>query len=307
MHHNKSPSVGCIIITHHAKQHLAHCLPPLLTSPLKPRILVVNSSSHDGTLEMAQKYNVETVVIPRNEFNHGVTREKARKILGTDLVVMLTPDAYLSGPDTLETLLRPILNRNAEVAYARQIPHLGTKCFFASFTRQFNYGEQSHIRSLQDLEKYGIYTFFCSNSCAAYSNAMLDEIGGFQSVLVGEDTVAVAKALRKGFRIAYVAEAVVYHSHAYTLKEEFLRNFDNGLARKTYEELLKCTGSDIKRGREYFYKMSRQLLLESPHLLPYAIAHLGAKWLGYQIGKRSGHAPLWWKKALSSQDYYWNR
>jgi rhamnosyltransferase len=73
------PSIGVILITHNAKHHLPHCLPPLLNSSLKPRVLVVNSSSNDGTLELAQEMGAETLAIPRKQFNHGLTRELARK------------------------------------------------------------------------------------------------------------------------------------------------------------------------------------------------------------------------------------
>jgi len=299
------PTIGVAIITHNAKQHLPHCLPPVLQSPLKPRILVVNSSSSDGTVEMAGSFGAETLVIPRKEFNHGTTREKARSHLNTDIVVMLTPDAYLNDLHTLEKLIEPIVTGKAAVAYGRQVPHLGAD-FFESFPREYNYPENSHIRGLTDMGTYGIYTFFCSDSCAAYSNAALDEIGGFDRVLLGEDTVAVAKILRRGYKIAYVAEAQARHSHRYSLKEEFCRSFDTGLARKGYADLLACCSGDTRRGMGYSQKMAAALIKDSPMLLPYAFAHLLAKWVGYRIGKRSVNAPLWLKKTLSTQDFYWN-
>lgn len=300
-----SPSIGVAVITHHAIHHLPHCLPPLLQSLHHPRILVVNSSSHDGTVELAQHLGAETLVIPRADFNHGTTREKARIHLKTDILVMLTPDAYLSDKLTLGKLIEPLIKRQAAVAYARQIPHNGAD-FFEAFPREFNYPGTSHIRSLSDLQKYGVYNYFCSNSCAAYLNAALDDIDGFSPVLLGEDTVAVAKLLKKGYRIAYVAEALVRHSHRYSLKDEFFRNFDTGLARKEYAALLQSPQGDIQRGRFYVKEMLRQLLSKAPSKIPYAIAHAAAKFLGYSIGKRSQHAPLWLKKALSSQDFYWS-
>jgi rhamnosyltransferase len=303
----KGPTIGCAIMTHCAKQHLPHCLAPLLRSSLKPRILVVNSSSGDGTLEAARTHNVETLLIPRQAYNHGTSRELARQHLNTDLLVMLTPDAYLAAPESLELLLKPLLFKQAESAYARQIPHRKAANFFESFPRAFNYGETSHSRSLQDASKYGVYTFFCSNACAAYSNAALDEVGGFQPTLFGEDTLAIAQMLRKGMRVAYVAEALVHHSHAYSLKEEFLRHFDIGFARKQHAALLECGRGVNQRGWDYARQMFKRLIAEAPHLLPYACAHLAAKWTGYQIGKRSLKAPLWWKKALSSQDFYWTK
>lgn len=297
-------TIGVAVITHCAKHHLPHCLPTFLQSPLKPRVLVVNSSSNDGTVEMAESLGAETLVIPRKEFNHGTTREKARKYLGTDIVVMLTPDAYAVDVFVLEKLVAPLIQGIASISYARQIGHRKAD-FFESFPREYNYPPDSHVRSINDLQQYGVYTFFCSDSCAAYLNTALDQIGGFSHVLLGEDTVAVAKLLRKGHNIAYVSEAVVRHSHRYSLGQEFRRSFDTGLARQGYKDLL-AGGSDSKRGMGYFKEMTQRLIKEKPFQLPYALAHVSAKWLGYQLGKLSVNAPVWFKKALSTQDFFWN-
>lgn len=298
------PTVGCAILTYRAKHHLEGCLKPLIDSPLKPKILVVDSSSNDGTAEMAQTLGAEVVVIPKDQFNHGTTRELARKHLNTDVVCMLTQDAYLTRAEALAALIDPIIKKRSSIAYARQIPHAGAT-FFEAFARAYNYPSQSHVRSIADIDIYGVFTFFCSNSCAAYSNAALNEIGGFERVLLGEDTVATAKLLRKGHKIAYVAEALVHHSHRYTLWEEFCRNFDTGLARKECSALLECKGGDTKRGADYMKALLQQLAKESPHLLPYALMHGLSKWTGYQIGKRSTLMPVWLKRAFSSQKYYW--
>lgn len=299
-----NPSVGVAIITYKAKHHLASCLPPLIHSPLKPKVLVVNSSSHDGTVEEAQRLGAETLVIPRAEFNHGLTRERARKALNTDVVVMVTPDAYASGLDVLEKLIAPIVQGQASIAYARQLPHVGAG-FFETFAREFNYPASSHTRGFNDASRYGVYTVFCSNAFAAYSNAALDEIGGFQNVLTGEDTLGTAKLILRGHRIAYVAEACVHHSHSYTLAEEFRRHFDTGLARKTYSAQIAFAGKDSKRGNRYVKCLLSSVWKHKPHLLPYAVMHILSKWCGYRLGAASQNAPTWFKKALSSQDFYW--
>ena len=78
----RASSVGVVVITHAAREHLGRCLPPILGSPLAPRVLVVNSSSGDGTVEEALRLGAEVLVVPRGEFNHGTTREVARKQLG---------------------------------------------------------------------------------------------------------------------------------------------------------------------------------------------------------------------------------
>lgn len=298
------PKVGCAILTYQAEKHLEKCLPPLFKSPLKPKVLVIDSSSKDRTAALAAAMGAEVIVIPQAEFNHGRTREMARKKLGTEIVCMITQDAYMTDEHALTRLVEPLIEGKASVAYARQLPHKGAK-FFEAFQRQFNYPIEGQLRTLNDAGRYGVYTFFCSNSCAAYDNKALDSVGGFEEVLLGEDTHAVAKLLHAGKAIAYAAEAHVYHSHDYGLTEEFKRNFDTGYARKSYGGLLAAGGSDAKRGRQYVKQMMLRLSKEAPHLIPYAIMHIGAKWAGYFLGRMSEHAPIWVKKRLSSQKYYW--
>ncbi len=298
------PTVGVVIPTFQAVHHLPHCLPPLLRSPLKPRRCILDSSSTDGTVELARAMGAQVVVIPQREFNHGTTREKGRQIVGTSIVVMVTQDAYATSPEMLERLVQPIVEKRASIAYARQLPHKGVG-FLGAFARRFNYPPRSHIRGIEDAATYGAYTFFCSNSCAAYCNQALDEIGGFSPVLFGEDTLVVSQLLHKLHRIAYVAEAEVYHSHEYPLKQEFFRHFDMGLARREYHHWLAIAGSDQERGKRYVKTLLRELWDTSPSSIPYALCQTLVKFCGYRLGRASLHAPLWMKKRLSSQPAYW--
>ncbi len=274
--------IGILIPTFQAAKHLPHCLPPLLHSPLKPKILLIDSSSTDETIEIARSFDIESIIIPRHEFNHGTTREKGRKLLGTPIVVMMTQDAYPKSSDMLEYLVQPLLENWASIAYARQLPYPHATLFEA-FSRKFNYPKESHIRGMNDLSTYGVYTFFCSNSCAAYLNSALDEIGGFPATSFGEDTIVTAKLLQNNHRIAYVAEAQVYHSHNYTLKQEFKRHFEMGCERKKYASLLK--GGESTRGKAYIKALFKEIWQQVPHMLPYAFCHVTAKWLGYKLGE----------------------
>jgi rhamnosyltransferase len=300
----KNLSIGVAVITYKAKHLLPNCLPPLLASSLKPQVLVVNSSSNDGTVELAQQMGAETLVIKRDEFNHGATREFARKYLGTDIVVMITPDAYPTDDKMVERLVAPIQRGEASIAYARQIPHDGAK-FFEAFPREYNYPAKSHIRSIKESGQYGVYTFFCSDSCAAWRNSALDEIGGFETVLSLEDGIATAKLLRRGHKIAYVAEAVVKHSHRYNLKQEFQRYFDTGYERSRQGNLFFMESTDEKRGVGFVYTMSKRILKEQPWMLPYGLVNAVVKYAGYWVGSHSRRLPPQWVRKLSGQDFYW--
>lgn len=301
LHH---PSVGVAIVTYRAVSLLPMCLPPLLASPLRPKILVVNSSSNDGTAELAERLGVEVLIVPRHTFNHGSTRELARRALGTSVAVMMTPDARPLDPNLIGNLIRPIVNGEASVAYARQIPREGAD-FFEAFPRHFNYPDKTELRSIEDLGPLGPRTFFCSNACAAWSNAALDSIGGFSATLSLEDTIATAKLLHAGHRIAYCADAVVEHSHAYTLLQELKRQFDTGYVRAEHRQRLFAGGGDERSGAIYAANMFARLIHERPRAIPYAMANVVCKYLGYRIGYHGRHLPLWLKRQMSAQDFFW--
>ena len=223
----------------------------------------------------------------------------------TEIVVFFTHDAIPLSRGLVKSLIKPIIKGKAAVSYARQIPRPGST-IFESFPREFNYGEQYQLRSKSDINTYGVYTFFCSNSCAAWSNIALDEVGGFSPTLTNEDYITCAKLLMNKYKVAYVPEAVVTHSHDYTLKQEFQRMYDTGYVRSERLWIQELVGSANKRGSIYFQKLIIKLWRESPLLIPYAIIQTLVKLLGYKIGFRSLKFPEYFKKFFSGQKYYWD-
>jgi rhamnosyltransferase len=299
------PDIGVAIPTYRGSDQLRRSLPPVLRSPLAPRVLVVDSSSNDGTVEAARELGAETLVIPRSSFNHGATRELARRELGTEIVVMMTQDAYLLDEASLERLVEPVVSGTAAMSYGRQVARPEASLFESSL-RDFNYPATSHVRSKADADRYGAYIFFASNAFAAWRNRELDEVGGFQPTLSHEDAVAAAMLLRAGHAIAYVAEAVVEHSHTYGLWDDFQRYFDAGYAREEYRSVFAFAGPHRDLGQRYAEELLALVVRTRPWLLPYAVAHLGTKWLGFFIGRNSLNAPDGLKRALSGQTYYWS-
>ncbi len=301
-----TPSVGVVIVTYRAREHLSRCLPPLLSSPLRPRVLVVNSGSRDGTVERARELGAETWVVPRESFNHGATREAARRRLGTPIVVMMTPDAHPTSPGFLERLVAPVRDGRAAVAYARQLPAPDADPI-ARFGRLFAYPDRSEIRSAADWRTRGSAAHFCSNACAAWSQAALDEVGGFPPTLVSEETIATVRLLERGHRIAYVAEATVLHSHPTSLVGDFRRQFDIGMTRRIHAALLLAHGRDERQGLLYLRALSAHLLRSRPDLLPYAWLHTALRYAGYRLGMLGPLLPEGLKRRLSGQDFFWLR
>lgn len=296
-------TIGIIILTFNAASTIENLIKKLLH--YKDHIIVIDSSSKDNTIEILTKYNINHVIIPSSEFNHGKTREMARKLLNTDIVIYMTQDVIPVDENLIPKLIEPIVKGEAHFSYARQLPRPGAG-FFEAFPRYYNYPHKSHIRALDDIDKYGVFTFFNSDSCSAYLNKALDDIGGFVYTLVSEDYIATAKLLQKNYKIAYVAEALVYHSHNYTLIEEFQRYFDIGYVHAENKWINKLVGKAEKRGFDYLFVMLKELFPRKVHLLPYAIINNFIKYIGYKMGYfLYGKTPKI-NKIFSGQKYFWD-
>jgi rhamnosyltransferase len=312
---SKKPTIGIAIISYKDKKHLKRCIPPLLASPLKPRVVVFNSDyaddgtikpTNDGTSEEAKRLGAEVFPVPRVQMNHGWARERTRLLLGTDIVVNMTPDAYFEDKNMLEKLVKPIIEGRASIAYARQKARPDADPV-GTFSRMFSYPEESNVRSIKDAERYGSYTNFCSDACAAWDMKALDSIGGFPWILSGEDAAATSLLMKKGHKIAYVAEAVVEHSHNYGPKKEFIRHFDTGMYRRRWAKVLDVgTGSDESRGVSYAKKLLLFTLKTKPFLTPRVFMQLVLGYLGYRVGWISYKwAPHWFKEKFSPADFFW--
>ena len=193
-------------------------------------ILVIDSSSTDNTRELLSHYPVKVHVIPKHTFDHGGTRQLGTQLIDADIYLFLTQDAIPAHAECFENLINALLQQDTiGCAYGRQLPHADANPLSAH-ARQFNYPSQSSIKSYADKEKYGVKTYFNSNSFAAYKKIALQKIGGFPSTLIlGEDVYVAGKMLMQGYSIHYAADACVYHSHNFNLRQEFHRYFSIGV------------------------------------------------------------------------------
>lgn len=280
---NAIDSIGVIIPTRNAGAELRECLHPVRACRDVVRCMVVDSGSTDGTADLAKAMGCEVHVIDPKTFNHGATREMARRRLGTSIVVFLTQDAIMTGTAAITHLVAPLRRRHADIAYGRQLPKPGSDLFEA-LPRHFNYPEQSSIRRIADAPREGVFTFFCSNSFSAYRQESLDRVGGFPTVLTNEDYFVTAKILQAGGAIAYVAEAQAWHSHRYTLRQEYRRFYDTGFVRGERPWVQQLVGNAEARGMQLSRALLVGLARTRPWMLPYAFVHLFVKWAGYRAG-----------------------
>ena len=298
-----------IIPTYNAELYLENLLSDIQSQTLKDyELIIIDSSSTDNTVTIAQKYTQNVLVIPQSEFDHGGTRTKAAQIAQGDILIYLTQDALPYDDFTLTNIIKVFEDPSIGAAYGRQLSYERTT-LFGKHLRAFNYPDTSYKRTQNDISIFGLKTAFLSDSFAAYRKSALESIGWFKDgLIVGEDTYAGAKMILDGYALAYVAEAKVYHSHSYTIGQEFKRYFDIGVFHQCEKWILKSFGKAEGEGMRYIRSEIRYLLINNAwYLFPEWVIRNGMKYLGYKMGHYYTELPLWFIKKLSMHYRWWDK
>lgn len=242
--------------------------------------------------------------LTQDEFDHGATRNAGVLKSDADIFVCMTQDALPADEFLLEKLIAALGQPNAAAAYARQLAEEDCNPV-EGYTRQFNYGTEPILKGKEDIGRLGIKTFFCSNVCAAYHRDIFDRLGGFvDHTIFNEDMIYAAKAVQNGYKIAYAADAQVVHSHNYTARQQFARNFDLGVSHAQYPEVFAAVPAEGE-GMRLVLDTASYLIGHHPLLLWRLFTHSAAKLVGYRLGKMYQKLPKKLIRTFSMQKNYW--
>lgn len=300
--------IDVIIPTYKPDEKLEKNLRMLKKQTLTPdRILLINTeekyfhSKEFYTLPQGELYHIK-----KEEFDHGGTRNRAAAMCDGDIIVLLTQDAIPADEYLLENLIRPFEDPEVCAAYGRQMADYRDNLPEA-YTRRFNYPKKSRIKSAKDLPELGIKTFFCSNVCAAYRKKVYDELGGFPlHTIFNEDMIFASRLIEAGKKIAYVADARVWHWHNYTAWQQLTRNFDLAVSQEDYGGLFLKVKSESE-GIRMVKKTLRYFLIKGKwNYIPGIILQNGAKYIGYKLGRNYKKLPRPLILKISLNPDYWN-
>ena len=285
--------ISVIIPTLNAEHELLGLLEALKKQRIKElEIIVIDSESADQTVAIAEEAGAQVLSVARKDFDHGKTRDYALRESSGDIVVFLTQDAMPANDRFLENLIRPLSEEKVAVVTGRQLPKTDA-VLMEKLVRTFNYPSESHIRSEEDVERMGIKAFFCSDVCAAYNRQIYLELGGFDFPLkTNEDMFYAAKAIRNGYRVAYAADALVFHSHNFSLTEQYERNYIQGYEIERHRPLLGEVSQESE-GMKLVKTVSSGLLRQGQVL---SVSRFGLDCCARLLGSRAGK-----KKYLSEK------
>lgn len=271
-------------------------------------IFVINTKAGRFPKEVEQMEKVKVSHIERREFDHGATRDMGMQMSKAEIVVFMTQDAVPADEYVIGNLVKVLEeDEMTGAAYARQLAASGCN-YIEKYTRKFNYPENSRIKSKEDLQEMGIKTFFCSNVCAAYKRNIYEKAGGFcKKTIFNEDMILAGHMINAGYKVAYVAEARVIHSHNYTGMQQFHRNFDMAVSQAEHPEVfegIKSESEGIKLVKQTAAHLVKRRKIQ---LVPKLVYQSGCKYIGYRMGKMYKKLPDKVVKWCSMSPGYWEK
>ena len=277
------------------------------TQTIRPdHIFLINTEEKFlDTSKIEDQSNLSIIHIKKEEFDHGGTRNFGASLSNADIILFMTQDAIPADRHLIEKIIEPFKNKEVAVTYARQLAR-NDSGIIEQYTRVFNYPKKDSIKSRKDLKTLGIKTYFCSNVCAAYRRDIYNELGGFVTkTIFNEDMIMASKVIDAGYFIAYAAGAKVIHSHKYTYREQFSRNFDLAVSQRQYKEIFENVKSETE-GIRLVKETGRYLLnIGKVHLIPDLIFQSGFKYLGFKMGYHYEKLPKWVILKVSMNKSFW--
>lgn len=315
-----SAKVSVLLLTKNGERYLSEVFTSIAEQQgdfSLSEVIAVDSGSRDGTLEILRRFGAQIIQIPPQEFGHGQTRNLAASHARGEFLVFLTQDATPADSCWLANLLAP-LQANPEVvgAYSRHLPRL--HCHPMEWRRiveeELSGKNESRINSMRDNPWYAqnpaLYYFFANVSSVLRRSAW--EQFPFPAVEFAEDQLWAKQVLEAGYKTAYCADSLVYHSHGYGPWINFCRHFDHfqALHEKTavapQRKLKECLPVAVHAARRDLAFWRRLTGLSKTRVLARWAApaigwHLAAN-LGVWLGERSDRLPQKMRKLLSLQE-----
>ena len=214
-------------------------------------IVLVDSGSTDGTLDIAGRYGASIHHIPQTEFTYGRSLNFGCRNAQGFYLVFASGHVWPITNNWLGNLVRPFDEPSVGMVYGRQ---RGTNASRLSEQRDLDayYGTTSSILVNEPKGNNG--------NAAIRRDLWLRQ--SFDECLPAlEDVDWVNRIQREGFRVYYAADAAVYHLHEESLKQVYRRHLRESIA---YQEMFpshRVTWGKLAKGLAYL--MLRDLLYAS--------------------------------------------
>lgn len=232
--------ISVVIPTFNAGPHFIQLLEALRRQTLPANeLVVIDSGSTDGTPEQAQQAGARVLRISKRRFNHGRTRNQAIAATHGALIVLTVQDALPVDSDWLSRLCTPLLE-DTTLAGSYGLQRAPEDAPPLSRIRSLMREHGCPPARIQELTKPN--AFWALSPQERLQIARFDNVtaclrhSAWESLPLpqtnyAEDLIWGTQALLRGWRIAWVPQAQVWHYHYRPMDYEFRRAFADGLVR----------------------------------------------------------------------------
>jgi rhamnosyltransferase len=184
-------------------------------------LVVIDSGSTDGTVELARRCGARVHGIRKTEFDHGATRNLGASLSVGEYVAFIVQDAVPLDERWLAAMVED-LDGDERVAgvYGRQVPRpeagilaraLVNVRATASLERRVQYAGGTHeYRKMLPARRRRLAAFDNVSSCLRRS--VWEEIP-FEETSFGEDIMWGKRVVEAGYKTVYEPRSAVFHSH----------------------------------------------------------------------------------------------
>ena len=183
-------------------------------------LIVFDNDSTDGTRQEVEKVADRVVNVPRGTYVPGRVLNQGMQLSQGEFVVFLNSDCTPQDNNWLEKLLAGFKDEKVAAVFGRQIPRTNCDPLYAKDTEDtFGQGER---------QKFWKHCFSMASSAIRHS--VWKKMPFNETIQYSEDIEWTWRARQCGYEIQYAADSVVMHSHNYTLRQFYKRQFGEGQA-----------------------------------------------------------------------------
>lgn len=182
----------------------------------------IDNQSLDGTADVVRRLNPDGVVLswPVGEYMPGAVLNFAVGQSQGKIVLFNNADAVPDSEEYVANLMAPLLEGRADAVFGRQTPRPNARCLV----------RKDYERAFGDGRIASHWKHFFSLAAAGVRRSVWSKNRFREDLLYSEDIEWSWRLKKRGFRIQYVENARVEHSHNYTLRQTAKRFYNEGVA-----------------------------------------------------------------------------
>lgn len=183
-------------------------------------LIVFDDGSTDGTRQEVGKYTDRVFPVPGEVYIPGRVLNRGMELAQSERVVFLNADCTPQDERWLASLLAGFAGERVAAVFGRQVPRAGCWPLYARDLEE-TYGDGSRQRR---------WRHCFSMAASALRRSVWERLRFDERLRYSEDIDWTWRARRQGYEIRYVPDAVAAHSHNYSLRQFYRRQFGEGQA-----------------------------------------------------------------------------